>query len=154
MPRNRVGRFTKKGKVMASVTHEKRKLANGEFRYKATIRTKKDGVIIHRESKTFTKKELAVQWGKIRLHAIEQNGDFELKFGEFLTIEPQTYLILENKKSNYNIALYILEGDFLLDELYTYPEKYKGKTIFANHENINMGGVMRMVYRGGILIEN
>ena len=48
---------------MASVTYEKRKLANGEFRYKATIRTKKDSVIIHRESKTFTKKELTVQWG-------------------------------------------------------------------------------------------
>ena len=43
---------------MASVTHEKRKLANGEFRHKATIHTKKDGGIIHRESKTFTKKEL------------------------------------------------------------------------------------------------
>jgi integrase len=75
---------------MASVTHEKRKLANGEFRYKATIRTKKDGVIIHRESKTFTKKELAVQWGKIRLHAIEQNGiikkDKVVPLGELLNM--------------------------------------------------------------------
>ena len=88
------------------------------------------------------------------INAINQKGDFELKFGEFLTVEPQTYLILDNKESNYTIALYILEGDFLLDELYSYPEKYKGKTIFANHETANMGGVTRMIYKGGILIEN
>lgn len=87
-------------------------------------------------------------------NAILQKGEFELKFGEFLIIEPQSYLILENKESNYNVALFIMEGDYLLDELYTNPEKYKGKTIFANHEFVTMAGVERMVYRGGILIEN
>jgi integrase len=59
---------------MASVTYEKRKLENGEFRYKATIRIKKNGEIIHRESKTFRKKELATQWGKLRIHSFEQDG--------------------------------------------------------------------------------
>lgn len=86
--------------------------------------------------------------------AVDQQGDFEMKFGEFLIIEPQSYLILENKVSNYNVALFIIDGDYLLDELYTNPDKYKGKTIFANHENALMGGIERMIYRGGILIEN
>lgn len=90
---------------------------------------------------------------KKALNAINQKGDFELKFGEFLIIEPQIYLILENKESGYNVALFVLEGDFLLDELYTYPEKYKGKTIFVHHEFMNMGGIERMIYRGGIVIE-
>ena len=86
--------------------------------------------------------------------ALGQKGEFEMKFGEFLSIEPQTYLILENKESQYQVALYITESDFLLDELYMYPSKYKGKTIFANHESVNMGGIIRMVYKGGFLIEH
>lgn len=87
-------------------------------------------------------------------NAVLQKGDFEMKFGEFLVVPPQSYLILENKESKYNVALFIQEGDFLLDELFTNPEEYKGKTIFANHEFLTMNGVERMVYRGGILIEN
>jgi hypothetical protein len=64
--------------------------ANGEFSYRCTVRVKKNGAIIHRESKTFTKKELAVQWGKIRLHAIEQDGvikkDKVVPLGELLNM--------------------------------------------------------------------
>jgi hypothetical protein len=41
---------------MASVTIDKRQKANGEFSYRCTISVKKNGVIIHRESKTFSKK--------------------------------------------------------------------------------------------------
>ncbi|WP_157829098.1 hypothetical protein [Colwellia sp. 75C3] len=51
---------------MASVTIDKRQKANGDFSYRCTIRVKKNGVIIHRESKTFSKKELAKTWGKLR----------------------------------------------------------------------------------------
>jgi len=87
-------------------------------------------------------------------NAVLQKGEFEMKFGEFLVVPPQSYLILENKQSKYNVALFIQEGDFLLDELFTNPDQYKGKTIFANHEFLTMNGVERMVYRGGILIEN
>jgi len=48
---------TIKENSMASVTIDKRQKANGDFSYRCTIRVKKNGVIIHRESKTFSKKE-------------------------------------------------------------------------------------------------
>ena len=86
-------------------------------------------------------------------NAVKQQGNFEMKFGEFLVMGPQSYLILSNEISKYDIALYIQQGDFLLDELYTNPEKYKGKTIFSNHEFIIENGVTKMAYRGGMLIE-
>jgi hypothetical protein len=85
-------------------------------------------------------------------NAVKQQGDFEMKFGEFLIMGPQSYLILSNETSKYDIALYIQKGDFLLDELYTNPEKYKGKTIFSNHEFISENGVTKMAYRGGMLM--
>jgi hypothetical protein len=49
---------------MASVTIDKRQKANGEFSYRCTVRVKKNGVIIHRESRTFSKKELAKNLGQ------------------------------------------------------------------------------------------
>ena len=42
---------------MASVTIEKRQKVNGDFTYRCTVRVKKNGAIIHRESRTFSKKE-------------------------------------------------------------------------------------------------
>jgi len=47
---------------MASVTITKREKANGEFSYRCSVRVKNNGAIIHRESKTFSKKELAKRW--------------------------------------------------------------------------------------------
>jgi len=44
---------------MASFNIEKRKQVNGNYRYKHVVRDKSKGEIIHRESKTFSKKELA-----------------------------------------------------------------------------------------------
>jgi len=41
---------------MASVTIDKRLKANGEFSYRCTVRIVKNGAIIHRETKTFSKK--------------------------------------------------------------------------------------------------
>jgi len=58
---------------MASVTIDKRQKANGEFSYRCTVRVKKNGAIIHRESRTFSKKELAKTWGKIQKEAAELN---------------------------------------------------------------------------------
>lgn len=60
--------------TMASVTIDKRQKANGEFSYRCTVRVKKNGVIVHRESRTFSKKELAKTWGKIRKEAAELNS--------------------------------------------------------------------------------
>ena len=106
------------------------------------------------ESDDYKLSEIPVKIQLIKpFNAIRQQGDFEMKFGEFLIMGPQTYLILTNKKSKYDIALYIQKGDYLLDELYSNPEKYKGKTIFSNHEFISENGVTKMAYRGGMLIE-
>ena len=59
---------------MAYSTIEKRKKTNGDFSYRCTIRVKKNGEIIHRESKTFSKKELARTWAKLRIDEIELEG--------------------------------------------------------------------------------
>lgn len=59
---------------MASLFIEKRNKANNKFSYKATIIVKSSGKIIHCESKTFSKKELANTWGKYRKHDIETKG--------------------------------------------------------------------------------
>lgn len=83
--------------------------------------------------------------------AFNQEGPFEMKFGEFLIIEPQSYLILENELSDYDVALYIIEGDSLLDDMYVNPEKYKGKTVRVKHETQTMNGVERLIYKGGEL---
>jgi hypothetical protein len=106
------------------------------------------------ESDAYKLSEIPVKIELIKpFNAVRQQGDFEMKFGEFLVMGPQSYLILSNETSKYDIALYIQKGDFLLDELYTNPEKYKGKTIFSNHEFISENGVTKMAYRGGMLIE-
>ena len=59
---------------MASYTITKRKKANGEFSYRCEIRAKNKGSIIHRETRTFSKKLHAQTWGKSRIYEIEQNG--------------------------------------------------------------------------------
>jgi hypothetical protein len=59
---------------MASVTIDKRQKAKGEFSYRCTVRVKKNGVIVHRESRIFSKKELAKTWGKIRKEATKLNS--------------------------------------------------------------------------------
>lgn len=59
---------------MASVTIEKRQKVNGDFTYRCTVRVKKNSAIIHRESRTFSKKELAKTWGRIRKDEIELNS--------------------------------------------------------------------------------
>jgi len=59
---------------MASLTIETRTLANKELRFKATITVKSKGLIIHRESRTFKKKELAKTWGKNKTNEMEELG--------------------------------------------------------------------------------
>ncbi|WP_405599032.1 MULTISPECIES: site-specific integrase [unclassified Pseudoalteromonas] len=61
---------------MASFNVEKRAKTDGSFSYRAVVRVKKDGKIIHRESKTFSKKELARSWGLNRSSAIENDEVF------------------------------------------------------------------------------
>lgn len=59
---------------MASLSIQTRKLANGEARFKASVVVKNNGSIIHRESKTFKKKELARTWGKNKTNELEEFG--------------------------------------------------------------------------------
>lgn len=59
---------------MASLSIETRTLANKELRFKAVVMIKSKGVIIHRESKTFKKKELARTWGKNKTNELESFG--------------------------------------------------------------------------------
>jgi Na+-transporting NADH:ubiquinone oxidoreductase subunit NqrF len=54
-----MGRTNQGLTTMASITIEKRSKANGEANYRCKVRVKKNGVIIHSESKTFSKKEHA-----------------------------------------------------------------------------------------------
>jgi hypothetical protein len=49
--------------MMASFTIEKRTKANGDFSYRCKIVVKQKNAIIHRESKTLRKKELARTYG-------------------------------------------------------------------------------------------
>ena len=59
---------------MASFSIQTRILANGEYRFKATVTAKKNSTIIHREAKTFKKKELARAWGKNKTSELEEFG--------------------------------------------------------------------------------
>lgn len=84
------------------------------------------------------------------VRAMNQQKEFEMKFEEFLTIEGSaSYLVLENSESGYSAALLLYEPDQLIQELYSDPEKYKGKTIFAYHNYMQMGGMTQMIYTGG-----
>jgi integrase len=75
---------------MASMTITKREKANGDFSYRCSVRVKKNGVIIHNEAKSFSKKELAKTWGKIKKDAIELDGvikkDKVVTIGELLNM--------------------------------------------------------------------
>jgi hypothetical protein len=57
---------------MASFTITKRQKANGSYSYRCGIVVKKKSTIIHREYKTFSKKETARTWGIARCSAIEE----------------------------------------------------------------------------------
>lgn len=88
------------------------------------------------------------------IDAVEQQGAYEMLFGEFLDIDPARYLILENPASKFNVALFVAESDFLLEDMHARPENYESKTIFVHHEFVNMGGIVRMVWLGGIVKED
>lgn len=62
---------------MASYSIEKRTLANGESRYKATITVKHKSKIAKRFSKTHKKKSLATAWAKNEVRTIEEGGSVE-----------------------------------------------------------------------------
>lgn len=65
---------------MATVT--KKTTTTGNIRYKADIRIKRSGRIIHRESRTFDRKRLADEWAKAREVELQSDAGLErVKYG-------------------------------------------------------------------------
>jgi integrase len=62
---------------MASIT--KRTRADGSTVFKAEIVVKKDGVVVHRESKTFDKQKLARDWGMRREVELQESSVYAKK---------------------------------------------------------------------------
>ncbi len=79
---------------MASFTITKRPKANGDFSYRCAIVVKKNNQIIHRESKTFRKKELARTFGKKRVLEIESD---ELGIKKTVPLSSLLDLYIEDK---------------------------------------------------------
>ena len=88
------------------------------------------------------------------LRAIQQKGEFAMYFDEFLLIEPQSYLIVENADSSMNAAIYIKYGDSLLNDMFESPQAYEHKKIWVSHYFEDMNGIERMVYNGARLLED
>ncbi|MEH6630200.1 MAG: site-specific integrase [Halopseudomonas aestusnigri] len=59
---------------MASFSIQKRKKNDGTIRYTGLIRVRKNGKLIHSESRTFAKQATAKSWGKQRVAEIEISG--------------------------------------------------------------------------------
>lgn len=85
--------------------------------------------------------------------ALQQKGDFEMKFEEFIIIDPQTYLILENIKSKYDVALFVGEEHPILTQLFANPDDNKGRTMFITHQFVLMNGIERMLFIDGEFLE-
>jgi len=82
------------------------------------------------------------------LRAVNQEKEFEMAFEEFLILNPESYLILENKESGYGVALFIMKGDENLDLLYLDSDTYRGRKVFFDYEFTVMNGIERMLYMG------
>ncbi len=87
------------------------------------------------------------------LRALHQEGEYKMYFDEFLIIEPQSYLIVQNADSTINAALFIKQGDSLLDLLYSEQASYKGAALKVNHYFEQSNGIERMIYDGAKLAE-
>lgn len=83
--------------------------------------------------------------------AMLQQGEFQMSFEEFISIPPQEYLILENKESKYDVALFIAEGDdhAFLTDLRENEDAYKGRPVFITHQFIIMQNIERMLFIDG-----
>ena len=81
--------------------------------------------------------------------AMAQQGEFKMQFSEFIFIDPQTYLILENEESLYDVALFIANDHPLIGQLLADPDAFKGRTIFITHQFIMMNNIERMLFIDG-----
>lgn len=98
---------------MASYSIETRKLKSGELRYKTTIIVKKNSRIIHRESKTFRKKDLARTFGKNRVTELESQGVLKAKtvpLGELLDMYMNDRDLWDNSGRTKQYVIKMLRG--------------------------------------------
>ena len=87
------------------------------------------------------------------VNAMDQKGEFEMTFEEFIVVD-QTYLILENPESEFDVALFVNSAHPLLDKLFAVPADYVGKTIFVTHQFISMNGVERMLFVDAFFVKD
>lgn len=80
--------------------------------------------------------------------AIAQENEFEMSFDDFLILNPESYLILENEESGYGVALFITKGDDNLDILYLESGTYRGTKVIFDYQFTIMNGIERMLYMG------
>ncbi|MBN4082108.1 hypothetical protein JYT21_00230 [bacterium AH-315-B15] len=80
--------------------------------------------------------------------AILQEGEFALRFGEFLEIGASTWLVAQNEKSGYEIALLILTYDDMLVDMLQNTSKYEGASMNFYHTFFTQNGIDQMVYSG------
>lgn len=86
-------------------------------------------------------------------NAVNQTEDYQMRFGEFLVIDPQTYLILENKKSGYAVALFVSEEHALLNKMHEDPNAYQDKIVFTYHQFFESNGIARMAFIDAVIVQ-
>ncbi len=82
-------------------------------------------------------------------NALAQRGEFEMTFQEFLIMDPQTFLILENEESGFDAALFVAEEHPFITEVRENEEAYRGKAIFVAHQFILTNNIERMLFMDG-----
>ncbi|MAX54459.1 MAG: integrase [Alcanivoracaceae bacterium] len=78
-----------------------RKNAKGETRYRAQVRVTREGKQIRAESKTFSKRQLAKEWIRLREAELEQGGDAGLASGADISLREGIVLYLEAVGDNF-----------------------------------------------------
>jgi len=81
--------------------------------------------------------------------AMNQEGEFDLKFEEIMQIGDQRYLVLENSISKYDVALFLTEMTPFIAELEANSAVHKGRSIFVTHQFILMNSIERMLFVEG-----
>ena len=87
------------------------------------------------------------------LDDLNQEGDFELAFEQYMQIGSSMWLVASNTQSGHNAALLVLMQDEFIDKTYSDPDAYVGKKVTIYHTFMNYDGVDQMIYEGGELKE-
>lgn len=85
--------------------------------------------------------------------AIDQEGDFALKFEEMLQISSSSWVVAGNEKSGFEVALLVLKWDDRLMEMRDVPSNYKGRRMKYYHTYSSMGGIESVVYVSSEFVE-